>query len=403
MSFPDIADTFQPRLPGAGPFIPQSSAGGAAMRNAKFVDPNTDVPLAQQTGSDEAPFATIAQAIAALGLVGGGAVLLNPGQYPAEALVLATQVPLTFRGLSYADAAPCDLSLVTLASRETVALVDVFNFGSLTYRFNLYLENSKVTGDAIHSVEGEGNCKLINSEVTGQLETDQGEARQSAIGLFFNNTGSCFLTDSNVVTQLTASGNLIASGVVGQNFIPSGTTIDLTVTAVGYTLDNFTCFRLQQVESCQISGTLTVVDTELHQPIRNCSFVAGAVLSGPAGASFQLDNVSYASFLAAGGTVAGGATLEVLASQPHATISIVVPALAAGELGYATGSLVGTILEGIQPNTPICVTATQDLTAAGATRGGVYGSPRISAANTVKVAFNGALAGGASNFIVTQL
>lgn len=401
----DIAGTFNPRLPGYGPFIPGGGGGASgSLHNAKFVDPNTGVPLASQNGSDEAPYATIAQALTSLALVGGGAVLLNPGEYPAEVLAPATNMALTLRGLSAGGAPPCDLTAVSLANKGELAIVDVFPIGNITYGFKLYLENTQVNGTALLNGEtGEGTALLINSEVTQILECDQGEARQSPVALFFCNTGSCFLTDSNIGTQLTAAGSLIASGVVGQNFIPAGTTIDGAVTLTGYVFTNLTCLQLNQLEECQITGTTAVTAAVLSQPIRNCTFAAGAVLNGPGGSSFQLDNFSYASFLAAGGTVTGGALLEVLAEQPRATISIVVPALAAGEMGFATGSLVGTILAGIQPNTPINVTSSQDLSAAGAGRGGVLGAPRISAANTVKVAFTGALAGGASNFIVTRL
>lgn len=402
---PDIAATFEPRLPASGPFIPGGSGASGSLQNAKFVDPDTVVPLASQNGSDEAPYATIAQALTALSLVNGGAVLLSPGQYPAEVLAPATDFPITLRGLSFGDAPPCDLSAVSLANRSSLAVVDVFAIGELTYIENLWLENTNVSGSAVFN-SGEtpaGNATVRNSTVSGVVECDIGEASDSTIGLFLC-TGISRIENVDITAQLTAGGeSLIAECVVGEFSLPSGTDVSTAiVTVAGYTLENFTCFRIQNAESCRFVGLTTFIDTAT-MPLRNCSFAGGAVFEGPAGATLQLDSVSYRTFLAAGCSVAAGLVLAVVAAQPRATISIVVPVLLAGELGYATGSLVGTILEGIQPNTPICVTATADLSAAGAGRGGVLSAARISAANTVKVPFTGALAGGASNFIITQL
>lgn len=400
MSFPDIADSFQPRLPPMGPFIPGGSASGS-MSRAKFVDPDTTVAHADQNGSDEAPYATIAQAVEALGLVGGGVVLLNPGQYPAENITPSVFIPITLRGLSFADAAPCDLTNITLNNQESVAIVDVFAFGNCTYRNSLYIENSNVGQCVFDAETPSGNATLRNSTAQ-QIECDTGRATDCSIQFFFN-TSSCFLTRSNVSVQLTCGGNLVLEGTPVQGSIPATTAVDLTVTAVGYQLADLTCFRYQWLESCQLSGNCVVTSPEA-MPMKNCTFSNGVNIDGPAGATLEMDSNTYGEFFRKGGTVSGGIDLIVVDSgQATARVSIVVPALATDEMGFATVSLVGTPLDGILPNTPICVTTTQDLSAAGAGRGGVLGSPRIVAANTLKVSFAGALAGGASDILVTML
>ncbi len=80
--------------------------------------------------------------------------------------------------------------------------------------------------------------------------------------------------------------------------------------------------------------------------------------------------------------------------------AVVVPALAAGALGYVDVNLSGTNLVGITTTDPIIVNPTADLVAAGAGNGGLL-SARISALNTCRLAFIGTLAGGSVNFKFT--
>jgi hypothetical protein len=74
-----------------------------------------------------------------------------------------------------------------------------------------------------------------------------------------------------------------------------------------------------------------------------------------------------------------------------------VPAVAADAVGYVNVSTVGTDLEGITTGQLIVANPTTDLVAAGA--GGGFINARVSAANTIRCAFNGALAGGAADFV----
>jgi hypothetical protein len=88
-------------------------------------------------------------------------------------------------------------------------------------------------------------------------------------------------------------------------------------------------------------------------------------------------------------------------ATPIATVSIVVPAVAAGQVGYVDTNISATALGGITTADAVLVNPTSDLVAAGA--GGGFLNARISATNTLRAAFVGPLAGGAANFLVTKV
>lgn len=88
-------------------------------------------------------------------------------------------------------------------------------------------------------------------------------------------------------------------------------------------------------------------------------------------------------------------------STPTATVSVVVPAVAAGQVGYVDTNVSATALGGITTADVVCGNPTADLVAAGA--GGGYINSRVSATNTIRSAFVGPLAGGASNFVFTKV
>lgn len=104
-----------------------------------------------------------------------------------------------------------------------------------------------------------------------------------------------------------------------------------------------------------------------------------------------------------GGTAPPITALEYIDPPYSATISITVPAVADGAVGYATTSLVGTPLEGVftAANQPVLVNPQGNLVGAGA--GGGFINARIGAANSLVTAYLGALAGGAANFTVTRV
>jgi hypothetical protein len=85
-----------------------------------------------------------------------------------------------------------------------------------------------------------------------------------------------------------------------------------------------------------------------------------------------------------------------------ATISVPVPAVAAGTLAYLNVSTVGTALEGIGTTDVVVGAPAADLAAAGAGNGDYVGC-RVSAASTLRLTFQGTLAGGSVNFVFSLL
>jgi hypothetical protein len=96
------------------------------------------------------------------------------------------------------------------------------------------------------------------------------------------------------------------------------------------------------------------------------------------------------------------ATVAVIVSERQAqeTLSIVVPAVAAGAVGYVTTAFVGE-LAALPAGAPLVGNPQADLVAAGA--GGGFINCRVSAAGSVRCAFLGPLAGGAVNFTFATL
>ena len=101
--------------------------------------------------------------------------------------------------------------------------------------------------------------------------------------------------------------------------------------------------------------------------------------------------------------LSGGATLtDVEVDCATAFLQITVPALASGALGYATVDTTGTELDGIDVNDVVVANAHSDLAAAGAGNGGLINA-RVSALNTIRCAFVGALAGGGTSFAFSRV
>src|SRR3954471_9359583 len=109
----DIAASFIPRLSPTGPFLTGLAFFG--LTSCKFVDPATIVPLAQQTGTPEHPFSTVAAGVAALP-ADGGTLFCAPAQtYPAESISIVGK-PVTVFSPSAPGAGPPDMSQIVFLS-----------------------------------------------------------------------------------------------------------------------------------------------------------------------------------------------------------------------------------------------------------------------------------------------
>lgn len=314
-----------------------------------YVDGGTTAPLALRDGSIARPFGTVqagVDALAALGPGVGGTLLIVPRTY-AETVGVAANCPVNFVGL---------------------AGVGVGN----SPHISAVISSSSIRGFGlfIQAVSVAGSIRFVNVgslSISASLDSSYENVATNALsGLGSSNVflRNCTVGTSASCFNLEAWDSSIAA-----------LTVSGTLTA----------------RYCSVSGIATAVGaTNLYKcRLLNSLAVTGALTS---------DYDSIASILA---SVSSG-SFALVEQVPKITVSVVVPAVAAGAVGYANVTLVGTDLEGFVPvGSLLAANPTADLVAAGA--GGGYLNCRLSAANTVRFAFVGPLAGGASDFILGVL
>lgn len=297
---------------------------GNALSGAWFVDKATTVPLADQTGTISAPFATLTQAIAAAqadytASVRSQTIYTVPGDYQAEGLQTIAMLG------------------------QTLALV---NWQQATNFPTVLLPAFNVTGE----------LSLIGVEINAAVTC----------------TGSIF-AQRGVVTGLCTSGDLKAynfSVFSGGGVVTGTAFFDASVPSGVWTITG--------------RAVLTAC------PIDTLPFtVTGAV---------QLD--AYTAAIARVGGLITGTSVQVFCNPTQETLSIVVPAVLAGQVGYVTTAFAGNLVACPQ-DAPIVANPTADLVAAGA--GGGFINARVSAAGSVRCAFVGPLAGGAVDFTFAAL
>lgn len=335
----DVAASFEPRLSPTGAFLPP--AVSVPFTTLMWVSSSTSTPTADQNGSDDDPFATIQQAVDALPAT-GGTICIVQGDYTAE-----------------------DVAIVGASK-----LINFIGYGALSVPWAALTAEQSVALD---------NCSTTSIDAGDALEMHECFCSGPVTALGFINLNGGLLFGACSVGALTAGTGLKANGYVFTN----------TIEANNINLQN-----------CELQGNVTINDAagqlrlcEINSPI-TIEFVGSAGV-------LQVDAYTHQRFLTAGASIVNG-TLSVISALQRATISVVVPAVAAAELGYADVSTVGTALEGLATDDPVTGNPTEDLAAAGATNGGFINC-RVSAADTIRCAFVGALAGGASDFVFVRL
>jgi hypothetical protein len=302
--------------------IPAASILGAPLSGAWWVDPGTPVATADQTGTIGAPFATLAQAIAAAQAdytanVRSQTIWLAPADYQAEGLQTIAMLGQT-------------LSLI--------------NWQQATNFLTVLLPEFNVTGE----------LTLIGVAINAPVTC----------------TGSIF-AQRGVVTGLCT-----CNGIQAYNF---------SVFSAGGTVTGTAFFNASVP-----SGVWTITGRAVLTacPVDTSPFtVTGAV---------QLDGYTAA----IGRSLITGTAVQVFDNPTQETLSIVVPAVLAGQVGYVDTAFAGPLV-GCPQDAPIVANPTADLVAAGA--GGGFINARVIAGNSVRCAFVGPLAGGAVNFTFAAL
>lgn len=365
-----------------------------------YVDDGTPGTLAEQNGSIAFPFATVQQGVDALGLVGGGTLLIAPATY-AENVAMPPLVPidLVFDGST-------GISLVTIASLS-------LNSGPVS------LQGINITGNVVQAAVG--NLRAERCVFAGTVEA----LDFNATNCVFVGLVSCRAFVGSVCTAggLNASGALTIqactfTGAVQSNLTGGTCRVNNSRFASTYTanINNtntiardclFTgnaSFGNADLTSCTFAGTVAATATLTAR----CCTIAGPVTANNANltltrlaASTTITLALATDFYSIAGVLPALTYASISLQQVacRITLSVVVPAVAAGAVGYVNTTLVGTDLEGMLNVTSCIICNPQsDLVAAGA--GGGFINARFAAANSLRLAFVGPLAGGAANFTV---
>lgn len=318
------------------------------LSRAVYVDKDTTAPSALRDGSIAFPYATIQDACDALSGT-GGVVLIVPGVYTEPAInISGGQISLVGLGPRSQGS---NANVTINNSVSSVADLGAFNISftnALTSTGRIFADTCSITNfSAGTGVSILQNCTVTNCTCTGTLQT---------FSCSITNTPSLAVVDSQQTIwqagPFSCTGNLTARGSTFTNGV--------------------SCGGSATVRGCSISTFITVTFA------LSTDFASVAPIQG----SVTVGSISFAGVVA-----------------PKVSVSVNVPAVAAGQVGYVDVSLAATKLAGFLPAGSLLVAnPTADLVAAGV--GGGFVNCRINGVNTVRFAFLGPLAGGASNFLV---
>ena len=237
--------------------------------------------------------------------------------------------------------------------------------------------NAVGTNPAQHNLSGAittGQCLLTDYDTSSATITTTGAFEFSATS---DPEGFAACT----IGSVDAGGPLIAKNAV----------ISQSQSAASFKLDG-----------CSLQATLTLNATGgdvSHTIYRTTKFDPASVITFVAGIDLATVRVDAFSNQWMNNSVIGAnvETVKVLGAVTNATLSVVVPAVGAGNVGYVDVSTLAGHDELLCEVGDVVIGNPQaDLVAAGA--GGGFINCRVSATNTIRCAFLGPLAGGAVNF-----
>jgi len=335
------------------------SASFLPIQNVRWLD---ELFTGTSTGSIAEPFTLFSQFYAGLGLVSQGWELTLPGlgvTPDAPVPDITTVSAITFQGV---DRRTSQLAALAIANQT----------GNPSFVFRQL------------GLPGPGQLQIGDGTLNLDfIDVDISVAIPTGTALF----GTVRIVNSHFTFAVFA-------GAAGSTFTPAP-----TLEMYGGDISGQVSFGTGQFWDVQIGGGVIISPTTAGGTSRfvGCHFGAVVTIDNTAGPVIQMDTYSHASFVAGGGVFAG---TIVVVGTPKETLSIVVPAVLAGQVGYVTTAFAGA-LAGLPQDTPLVANPTADLVAAGA--GGGFINARVSAAGSVRCAFLGPLAGGASNFTFAAL
>jgi hypothetical protein len=370
----------------------------------RWVDPATPALPSEQTGSAVNPFSTIQAALDSLAETGdlAAAVILAPGDYDGANAVWTSGERLTLQGYdgirnigTITSAIDGQLVLVGLGTSDgPVALLSITDtsvrlescfIAAITAPGSPFVIRSSTITDAVTL----GGLNGLDSTFRGVVQNP------SATSML-----RCNFQDAASLNGLTAQDCRFdgALTVTAGEDVEARDCVFTTVTAGIWSAWNcsFASGEVEELEctGCSASGLLTA---SVSARITSSTPLGGIDASG---ADLEIDSSSFAIARAAASVTFG--TIAFLDEPVAESLTITVPAILAGSVGYANETLVGTTLEDLfAVGDPVTVCPQSDLVAAGL--GGAFTNARISAANTLRCTFVGPLAGGDALFTVARV
>lgn len=347
-----------------------------------YVDPTTTVLPANQNGNDESPYSTLTAALLnCTNPAGNYLILAMPSDYSAEVLPVAPAIAanrIVLQNVSRVFATGA-IFAGTIVLPGWVCPATQLVLGGCTLTNTLQSNGLKIVDTVLDRVEVTGDFELYDSV---------------QVNITFVTNGNIIAQHSRVTGEITAT----------QTDPGLATFMDCYVGAAHYTsAAPHGVTHLVTYNSCTFSNS--PVDTGgvadiLSLTVLNTDCAAGTFDASVGGGVLDIDASSLATINEAN-IVGFAMPWGVRFRTQQARITVPVPAIVAAGLDYADVSAVGTPLEGILADTPILAHPTADLAAAGAGNGG-YLNCRVSALNTIHLAFVGILAGGNVDFIFAQ-
>jgi hypothetical protein len=194
------------------------------------------------------------------------------------------------------------------------------------------------------------------------------------------------------------AGNLIGDGVVWQGVttpqvdVPAG-----TCSFNGCSVHDVNAVRVFAGFSYVGGGNISVVLDAYSSSLGSLTATLARIRStralGPTNIFGDLELDEYSN---AGQLFTASGTVRIIGRPAQEQVQLVVPAILAGQVGYADATFVGE-LAAITADSPLTCNPTRDIVAAGA--GGGLINCRVSATGTARCAFVGPLAGGAEYIV----
>lgn len=381
-----------------------SLANLAPLTRELYVDGGTAVPAAERDGSIARPFGTIQDGVDALALTSGGVLLIAPGAYGESVLGGGVGVPIDFVNLG-ANAGGVVSTQSIAIKGGAVSLIAVTVLGNITSTTTAQLRMDRSI--CIGTVTCSGLTMLSGSSISNTVTCTTFTGTDSTCNGSVNATGVMLLRDVTVLAALTttvAGGTTRLDNVrVGTTYTANGagtttvarqcqiglafnaTILDMAFCTVG---DAVNTTGAATISFARIAGTFSCgAGATLYQArLSNVSAITGALFTDFESIAGVLPVLSYGS-------------IAIQQTAPRITLSVAVPAVAAGAVNYVNVSLVGTNIEGmLTADSLIIANPVVDLIVAGA--GGGFINVRFNAANSLRFAFVGPLLVGARDFIV---